>query len=301
MGEPTASTSASPPTRRVLDVLESLAAASQGATASELARGCGISTSTCALILAELESRRYVARRDERRYVLASGLFTIVHGLREQYPLLDVGRHALEELGATVGAACSLTEIHSTGLLVLDIAGHSTDEQHAVGQLLPIVAPFGSVAMAWQDTDAIDRWLRTSRPRMTLEDMQRHRNVLSAIRKRGYGVWRFDESLPSLRDRIDTLLDATTLVAEGATVANQLGVLLTQTSLESITDVIETRLHEAEFIVVPIFGADHQPEYQIEIRLDPGARDDLTLDGLEKALTAATTRLTRPGIPPRDH
>lgn len=294
MGETASSTAVSPPTRRVMDILERLATAPEGATSSELARDCGISTSTCALILAELEGRRYVARRDDRRYVLGSGLFPIVHGLRLQYPLLDIGRRALEDLCATVGAACSLTEIHSTGLIVLDIAGHSADEQSAVGQRLPIVAPFGSVAMAWRDAEAIDRWLRTSLPRMSLEDMQRHRNVLSAIRKRGYGVWRFDDSLPSLRVRLDTLLDSIDVATEDATVGYQLSSLLTQTSLESITDVVESRLHEAEFIVVPIFGADRQPEYQIEIRLDPGARDDLTLDGLEEALTTVTTRLTRP-------
>ncbi len=294
MGESVTSTSASPPTRRVLDVLERLAAAPQGATSSELARGCGISTSTCALVLAELESRRYVARREDRRYVLGSGLFSIVHGLRTQYPLLDIGRHALEDLSATVGAACSLSRIEPTGLTVVDIAGHSTDEQNAVGQRISLAAPFGSVAMAWRDADAIDRWLRASRPRMTVEDMQRHRNVLSAIRKRGYGVWRFDESVQSLRDRLDALLESADIAGEGATVGHRLSVLLTQTSLESITDVLESRLRDAEFIVVPIFGADRQPEYQIEIRLDPGASDDLTLERLGEALTRVTALLTRP-------
>jgi hypothetical protein len=246
-------------------------------------------------VLSELESRRYVARREDRRYVLGSGLFSIVHGLRLQYPLLDIGRRALEELSAAVGAACSLTRIEPAGLTVVDIAGHDTDEQNAVGQHISLAAPFGSVAMAWRGAEEIDRWLRATTPRMTAEDMRRHRNVLSAIRDRGYGVWRFDESLESLRARLDAVLESADMAGEGATVGHRLSVLLTQTSLESITHALESRLPDAEFIVVPIFGADRQPEYQIEIRLAPDARDELTLEQLEKALTRVQALLSHPG------
>ena len=89
------STAKSPPTGRVMDVLAALADSPNGRTSAELAKSCGISTSTCALVLAELERRAWVARREDRRYVLGSGLFGLVHGLRAQFPLLDRGRDAL--------------------------------------------------------------------------------------------------------------------------------------------------------------------------------------------------------------
>src|ERR1700752_1636465 len=67
-----ASTPKSPPTRRAMNVLDALAVSSTGLTSAQLARQCGISTSTCALVLAELEHGGWVARFDGRRYGLGS-------------------------------------------------------------------------------------------------------------------------------------------------------------------------------------------------------------------------------------
>jgi hypothetical protein len=52
-------------------------------------------------------------------------------------------------------------------------------------------------------------------------------------------------------------------------------------------------LAATEFVVLPIFGSTRQPEYQIEIRL--GQAHILTIDELNKALTAARRQLT-PGV-----
>ncbi len=88
-----------------MDILAVLADSPDGSTSAELAKSCGISSSTCALLLAELELGAWVARHDDRRYVLGSGLFGLVHGLRTQFPLLDRGRDALSFLHTTLGAA----------------------------------------------------------------------------------------------------------------------------------------------------------------------------------------------------
>src|SRR6201995_3566870 len=110
----------SPPTGRVLDVLETLSDSPGDRTSAEVARLCGISTSTCALILAELESRGWVTRRKDRRYALGSGLFGLVHGLRAQFPLLDRGREALSFLHTTLGAGCSMSKIGQRHLTTID-------------------------------------------------------------------------------------------------------------------------------------------------------------------------------------
>src|ERR1700679_3979596 len=89
------STAKSPPTGRVMDVLAALADSPNGRTSAELAKICGISTSTCALVLAELDRRSWVPRRGDRLFCLGSGFFGLVHGLRVQFPLLDRGRDAL--------------------------------------------------------------------------------------------------------------------------------------------------------------------------------------------------------------
>ena len=157
----------SPPTARVMDVLTTLADSADGRTSAELAKICGISTSTCALVLAELERGAWVARREDRRYCLGSGLFGLVHGLRSQYPLLDRGRQALRLLQETLGAGCSMSRIGDRHLVTVDAVGHGTDGEHAVGQRFPIDPPFGLVAMAWRDDDFVQGWLRRVMPRLT--------------------------------------------------------------------------------------------------------------------------------------
>jgi DNA-binding IclR family transcriptional regulator len=280
----------SPPTGRVMDVLEALSDSPGGRTSAELAKMCGISTSTCALLLTELERRSWVTRREDRRYTLGSGLFGLVHGLRAQFPLLDRGRDALTFLHTTLRAGCSMSKIGQTQLITVDAVGHGTDGEHAVGQHFPIGPPFGLVAMAWRDDDAVDAWLKGVTPRLTRAEIAAHQRVLAAIRDRGYGAWRFDAAHTSLHDRLTTVLASLEPTAQ---VTRELSTLMTMVTLQSITHALETELSATEFVVLPIFGRDGQPEYQIEIHL--GGRDELTLPDLDTALRHAQT-LLRPGV-----
>jgi hypothetical protein len=68
---------------------------------------------------------------------------------------------------------------------------------------------------------------------------------------------------------------------------------MTMVTLQSVTHVLETELASTEFVILPIFGRDGQPEYQIEVRL--GGRDELTLPDLDAALGHAQT-LLRPRV-----
>ena len=282
--------SKSPPTGRVMDVLVALADSADGHTSAEVAKRCGISTSTCALVLAELETRNWVTRRDDRRYTLGSGLFGLVHGLRAQFPLLDRGRETLGFLHSMLGAGCSMSKIGQTHLTTVDAVGHGTDGEHAVGQRFPIGPPFGLVAMAWRDEETIDGWLHRVSPRLTDADIAAHRLVLAEIRDRGYGAWRFDAAHTSLHDRLATVLASLEPTAQ---VTRELNALMTIVTLQSVTGRLETELASTEFVVLPIFGRDSQPEYQIEIHL--GGRSELALPELDDTLRHAQT-LLRPGV-----
>lgn len=283
MGE---STAKSPPTARVMDVLGTLADSPGGRTSAELAKACRISTSTCALLLAELERRAWVARREDRRYVLGSGLFGLVHGLRTQFPLLDRGREALRFLHDALGAGCSMSRIGERHLTTVDAVGHGTDGEHAVGQRFPIDPPFGLVAMAWRDDDSVEAWLHRVTPRLTRTEVAEHRGVLADVRARGYGAWRFDDTHRSLHHR---LADVLASLEPTAQVTRQLTTLMTMVTLQSVTDTLESDLAATEFVVLPIFGRDGQPEYQIEIHL--GRPAGLTPEALDAALRRAQEML----------
>jgi hypothetical protein len=231
-----------------------------------------------------------VTRREDRRYALGSGLFGLVHGLRAQFPLLDRGREALSFLHATLDAGCSMSRIEPTQLITVDAVGHGTDGEHAVGQRFPIGPPFGLVAMAWRDDEAVDAWLRRVTPRLTQTDITAHRQVLADIRDRGYGAWRFDAAHTSLHDRLTAVLAS---LEPAGRVTRELSTLMTMVTLQSVTHELETDLASVEFVVLPIFGRDGQPEYQIEIHL--GGRDELSLAELDEALRH-TQALLRPEV-----
>ncbi|BBY23343.1 MarR family transcriptional regulator [Mycobacterium stomatepiae] len=281
------STAKSPPTARVMDVLATLADSPDGRTSAELAKACGISTSTCALVLAELQRRSWVTRRGDRRYCLGSGLFGLVHGLRMQFPLLDRGRDALTFLHHTLGAGCSMSKIGGRHLTTIDAVGHGTDGEHAVGQRFPIDPPFGLVAMAWRDADFVTAWLQRVMPRLTRAEIARHQRVLADIRARGYGAWRFDDTHQSLHHRLAGVLASLEPTAQ---VTRHLTTLMTMVTLRSTTDTLEKDLASTEFVVLPIFGQQGQPEYQIEIHL--GGSAGLTLPALDAALEHAQGLIT---------
>ena len=283
-----ASTAKSPPTGRVMDVLATLADSPQGLTSAELAKICAISTSTCALVLAELEQRAWVARREDRRYVLGSGLFGLVHGLRVQFPLLDRGRDALRFLHATLGAGCSMSKIGGRHLTTVDAVGHGTDGGHAVGQRFPIDPPFGLVAMAWRDDDFVQAWLHRVMPRLTRAEIAEHQRVLGRHprpRLRRVAVRRHPPVAARPAGRM-----CWRRWSRRRKVTRQLTTLMTMVTLQSVTDALETDLAATEFVVLPIFGPDGQPEYQIEIHL--GRPAGLTLAELDAALRHAQGLLT---------
>ena len=281
------STPKSPPTRRVVEVLDALADSPSGRTSAEIARTCGITTSTCALILAELEGAGWVARRGDRRYGLGSGLFGVVHGLRARFPLLDRGRPALTELHRRLNAGCSMSRIGDDHLTTVDSIGHGTDGAHAVGQRFPIDPPFGLVAMAWRDDDTVDGWLHRVIPRLSAAEIVHYKRVLADIRARGYGAWRFDDAHASLHDRLTRVLAS---LEPAATVTRQLTTLMTMVTLQSVTRTLEKDLPTTEFVVLPVFGSTGQPQYQIEIHL--GRPDTITLDDLDAALNTVLRRLS---------
>jgi len=101
---------------------------------------------------------------------------------------------------------------------------------------------------------------------------------------------RADAAYTSLHDRLTAVLASLEPTAQ---VTRELSTLMTMVTLQSVTHALETELTSTEFVVLPIFGRDGQPEYQIEIHL--GGRDELTLPDLDAALRHAQT-LLRPGV-----
>src|SRR5439155_22771039 len=108
----------SPPTDRVVAVLEYLAARPRE-SASAVARTLGLNGSTCAVLLASLERAQWVERARDKTYRLGAGLLSVVDAMRARFPLLGAGDSLLRRLSEALGCPCVLTPIRADHLLVL--------------------------------------------------------------------------------------------------------------------------------------------------------------------------------------
>lgn len=184
----------SPPTRRVIDVVELLVRASAAPlTLAEICRELGISRSTGHAILATLCACDWVVRDPlSGRYALGSGF---PHMPRINPAMSQMLRDPLRQLCAELGMAVCISEINGGHIAVIDsVAPDGAQPLVQAGQRLPFVAPFGREFVAWSPTADTQEWLDAAGP---VHDVYRARmpKVLNEIQRRGYGIERLSDPL----------------------------------------------------------------------------------------------------------
>jgi DNA-binding IclR family transcriptional regulator len=185
----------SPPTRRVVAVVELLvAAADTSLTLAEICRELRISRSTGHAILASLCASDWVLRDPlSGKYAVGPGLPRASSAVN--VPMSRLLRDPLRQLCSTIGMAASIAEIRGDFIAVIEaIAPHAAQPPVRAGQRLPFVAPFGREFAAWAAADTREQWMNAAGP---VNDVYRARmpKVLNEIRKRGYGLERLSDPL----------------------------------------------------------------------------------------------------------
>lgn len=196
----------SPPTQRVVAVVELLAAASETPlTLAEICRQLGISRSTGHAILASLCASDWVLRDPlSGRYAIGPGL-PLTSAIN--VPMSRMLRSPLRQLCSVIGMAASIAEIRDTTIAVIEAAAPDSSRPIVqAGQRLPFVAPFGREFVAWAPTDARDEWLNAAGP---VNDVYRARmpKILNEIRDRGYGLERLSDPLLRVHAALLALTD----------------------------------------------------------------------------------------------
>lgn len=184
----------SPPTRRVVAVVELLAQAStRPLTLAEICRELRISRSTGYAILSTLCSTDWAVRDP------LSGRYTLGPGLPSPdpvtTPLSRVLREPLRQLCSVLGMAACVSEVQGGIIAVVESAAPNFGRaQVQAGQRLPFVAPFGREFVAWAPAATRREWLDAAGP---VNDAYRTRmpSVLEEIQRRGYGIERLSGSL----------------------------------------------------------------------------------------------------------
>jgi DNA-binding IclR family transcriptional regulator len=184
----------SPPTRRVIAVVELLADRTDTPlTLAEICRELGISRSTGHAILYALCTRDWVIRDPvSGRYSPGPGLPTTS---APTAPMSRILREPLHQLCAAIGMAVCISEVEGASITVVDSIGPGSARPPVrAGARLPLVAPFGREFVAWAPEPARRTWLNAAGP---VNDVYRARmpKILNEIQSRGYGIERLSDPL----------------------------------------------------------------------------------------------------------
>lgn len=192
MVEPQQAGRSSPPTERVVAILEFLARRpEQRYGLSELARQLELSKPTCLGILGALVDCGYLSRDDaDKTYRLGPALIALGRAAQQ---CLHVGPEAgreLRRISAAFAATAALSAVVDDRITVLELVpAPNADVRVRVGQSYPFAPPVGLMYVLWDD-EALRSWL-ARRPTIPLRtDSARVQRVIAECRADGYLVER---------------------------------------------------------------------------------------------------------------
>jgi DNA-binding IclR family transcriptional regulator len=243
----------SPPTRRVVAVIELLAAASETPlTLAEICRELRISRSTGHAILATLCACDWVVRDPlSGRYALGPGL---PRRRLVSVPMSRMLREPLQQLCSAIGMAACISEVRGDHIAVIESAAlDSARPPVQAGQRLPFVAPFGREFVAWAPPVARQRWMDAAGP---VNDVYRARmpKILDEIRNRGYGLERLSDPLTRVYAALQALADGTGPDPVSARLAGAFADLTIVDFLPS--ELTQIQEHPLATVSAPIFAPD---------------------------------------------
>lgn len=206
-GTAAAQASPSPPTDRVVGVLELLASRPEHAfSLSDIARALGMSKATCHAVTSSLVSADYLIRNPvDKTFTLGPALVAAGRAAELAYPAVHLAQAEAVALADELGMQATAA-IRSEGHLVIVAHAGSGPDAGAVriGRRIPLAPPFGGVFVAWAAQDVVDDWAaRTERPAPRAPLLE----SLAAIRARGYSVERLTPAGVRLRHALAELSD----------------------------------------------------------------------------------------------
>jgi DNA-binding IclR family transcriptional regulator len=183
-----------PAVDRAVEILDFLADNPRDTfTLSELARRLDMNKASVHATLSALTERGWLLRHPVRKdYRLGPRLIAVGEAAREQYPVVEFARDELRRLSEDLGTECVASAAVGDEMVIVDRAGpvRPIGVSVGVGVRFPLVPPMGTVFMAWSSPTEIDEWLQRVGPDVGEDERVRYRQVLAAVRERGYSAGR---------------------------------------------------------------------------------------------------------------
>jgi DNA-binding IclR family transcriptional regulator len=288
---------------RAIAIVEFLASRpGQTFTLSDIARRCGLRKSTAYTILGTLHEAGWLTRSPaDLRYGLGPTLITIGKMAEEGRPEVSLARPVMQALAVELQRECVLSTAMGDEILVLESTGAAGVRGRALqsGQRVPMVAPFGTVFVAWQDSPGRKEWYQRS-ALAEPERIQELEDILDATVRRGYVVTLKSDP----HDRMNQIMDA---VSDELTIPDVRRMLREQLShLPPVEYLVGDQAADdrqvVETLQAPIFDAEQSPRYALTVndidrKLDRdtvtrlGARVRAAADQVSAAIAAHARQL----------
>lgn len=282
-----------PTAARALRVLELLSVdPSRKYQLAELQRELRYSHGNLHAILATLVAMGHVCRDPmTRTYMLGPGLLTIGAAARETYPTVAVAQPLIDSLAEQLGTEAQAAMRVGDSILIVARAGPqlSFGRGVQVGERLPLTPPYGSTLMAWATEDDIDAYLATAAELLTTDEIDRHREGLRQVRRRGYSVHVYGATLRELNEAARKIvLDATDGDGESALVPRAPQLLREG----YLAEAEQLPVGEEVQISAPVFDASGDVELSVGVALVAPRVSGAGVAAAPEHLLAATKAIT---------
>ncbi|MET0474440.1 MAG: helix-turn-helix domain-containing protein [Mycobacterium sp.] len=293
---------ASPPTERVVAVLDFLAEHPHDRFGlSELARRLGLSKPTCLGIVTALTESRYLVRdAGDKTYRLGPKLISLGHTAQESMRVNPAARDELLRLSTTYDTTAALSAVIDDRITLLELVGPAgtdvgdpagrsgaTRGLPRVGQSYPFAPPVGLMFVLWDD-EALRSWLAREPTIPLRTDTERLDRVIAECRTQGYLV----ERLTPAGRRLYAMM-----AGMSSTLPQELRALLG----EMISDVGERvylssegtarRRHDISVISAPVFDHHRRQAMVVSLQIGRGLTDT-EIGRLARGLVVSSRALT---------
>ena len=247
-------TASSPPTRRVVDIIEYLGERRGIPTRlSDIVHALGLNQATAHTILKELTETGWVTRDPANKtFSVGGALARLARQIDDAPSVMHSAHAAAAAAAATTGYAASVSERAGDQLVItMFVAGNNDHWSATAGDRLPFAAPFGPAYAAWEPPEERHAWVQRSGVTSRAFEAQLV-TQLDDIRDRGFSVERLSPEMASAIP-IMTKIQAETL---SDSMRDHLGeVLLEMTGTPSTSTSAGSRHgHYVGAIAAPIFN-----------------------------------------------
>ncbi|MGC5248162.1 helix-turn-helix domain-containing protein [Gordonia sp. DT219] len=213
--------SPSPPTARVVQVIEALCADEHPLTLADIVRRTGHSRATAHAVVTELCNREWVMRLPDGTYTTGSRLIGLAAGITRADHLTRRARPTLDALAGELGVDCFVARRVGDEIVIVDHRprpDHTGADGTAAGSALPLRPPVCREFIAWEPAEVRAEWIAQApvalRTRLGL--------ALDAVRERGASIERMTDDHVAVLTALNSL--ERTAVPQG--VRSQVGELL---------------------------------------------------------------------------